>query len=54
MTPGTYPITVLRNVPYLPDTLDFEAYNFTGGTFALQVRTLPGASGAALLTLSNV
>lgn len=53
MTPGSYDITVQRNAPFLPDTLDFEGYDFTAATFALQVRSNRGASGAALLSLTG-
>lgn len=53
MTPGTLALTVQRNAPFLPDTLDFVGYDFTGGTFALQVRLRRGASGDPLLSLTN-
>lgn len=52
MTPGTLPITVYRNVPFV-EPIRFVGYNFTGGTFALQVRTLPGTAGSALIGLTN-
>jgi hypothetical protein len=48
MTPGTLPITVYRNVPFV-EPIRFVGYNFTGGTFALQVRTLPGGEFLWLL-----
>lgn len=53
MTPGSLPLTVQRNAPYLPSTIDFVGYDFTGGTFALQVRAYRGAAGSALLSLTN-
>jgi hypothetical protein len=52
MTPGTLPITVYRNVPYV-EAIRFVGFDFTGGTFALQVRALPGTAGSALIGLTN-
>jgi len=52
MTPGTLDITVYRNTPFVDD-IRFVGLNFTGGTFALQVRLLPGAAGSALISLTN-
>jgi hypothetical protein len=53
MTPGTLNLTVQRNAPYLPDTFDFQGYDFTGATFAMHVRTLRGLTGTALITLAG-
>lgn len=47
MTPGTYDITVQRNAPYLPDTFDFEGYDFSAATFELEVRAYRGTEYAA-------
>jgi hypothetical protein len=52
MTPGTLNLTVYRNVPFV-ESIRFVGLDFTGGTFALQVRLLPGTAGAALISLTN-
>jgi hypothetical protein len=52
MTPGTLNLTAYRNVPFL-EAIRFVGLDFTGGTFALQVRTLPGTAGSALIGLTN-
>lgn len=52
MTPGTLNITAYRNVPFL-DAIRFAGLDFTGGTFAMQVRCLPGTAGDPLLSLTN-
>lgn len=52
MTPGTLTLTVYRNVPFL-DSIRFVGLDFTGGTFAMQVRLLPGTAGDPLLSLTN-
>ena len=52
MTPGVLNIIAYRNTPFI-ETIRFAAIDFTGATFALQVRTLPGASGSALISLTN-
>lgn len=52
MTPGTLNLTAYRNVGYL-EAIRFSGLDFTGGTFALQVRLLPGTAGAALIGLTN-
>lgn len=52
MTPGTLNITVLRNVPFL-DTIRFVGLDFTGATFAMQVRLRRGAAGDPLLSLTG-
>jgi hypothetical protein len=52
MTPGTLNLIAYRNVPFLEE-IEFSGLNFTGGTFALQVRRLPGTAGSALIDLTN-
>jgi len=52
MTPGTLNLTAQRNVPFL-EAIRFVGLDFTGGTFALQVRLLPGTAGSALIGLTN-
>ncbi len=52
MTPGTLNLTAYRNVPFL-EAIRFVGLDFTGGTFALQVRLLPGTAGSALIGLTN-
>lgn len=52
MTPGTLNLTAYRNVPFL-EAIRFVGFDFTGGTFALQVRLLPGTAGSALIGLTN-
>lgn len=52
MTPGSLDIVVYRNTPFVDD-IRFVGPNFTGGTFALQVRLLPGTAGSALIGLTN-
>ena len=52
MTPGTLNLTAYRNVPFL-EAIRFVGLDFTGGTFALQVRDYVAAEGSALLTLGN-
>lgn len=52
MTPGTLNLTAYRNVPYL-EAIRFVGFDFAGGTFALQVRLLPGTAGSALIGLTN-
>lgn len=52
MKPGTLPLTVYRNVPYI-EAIRFRALDFTGGTFAMQVRPIPGATGTPLISLTN-
>jgi hypothetical protein len=52
MTPGTLNITVYRNVPFL-EAIRFVGLDFAGGTFALQVRLLPGTAGDPLISLTN-
>lgn len=52
MTPGTLNLTAYRNVGYL-EAIRFSGLDFTGGTFALQVRLLPGTAGSALIGLTN-
>jgi len=52
MTPGALDIVVYRNTPFL-DSIRFVGLDFTGGTFALQVRLLPGTAGSALIGLTN-
>jgi hypothetical protein len=53
MTPGSLNLVVQRNAPYLPDTIDFEGFDFTAATFALQVRAYRGATGDPLLSLTG-
>lgn len=50
--PTTHNITVPRWVPVLL-TIDVEAFDYTGGTFAMQVRSYKDAPGAALISLVN-
>ena len=52
MTPGALDIVVYRNTPFLDD-IRFVGLDFTGGTFAMQVRLLPGTAGSALIGLTN-
>lgn len=52
MTPGALDIVVYRNTPFLDD-IRFVGLDFTGGTFAMQVRLLPGTAGSALISLTN-
>ena len=53
MTPGNLPLSIQRNTPYLPDTIDFEGYDFSAATFAMQVRSRRGATGDPLISLTN-
>ncbi len=50
--PTTHNLRVQRNAPALI-TVDLVGYDFTGGTFAMQVRAYRGASGSALISLTN-
>jgi len=52
MTPGTLNITAYRNVPF-KEAIRFVGLDFSGGTFALQVRLRPGTAGDALISLTN-
>jgi hypothetical protein len=45
-------IVVYRNTPFVDD-IRFVGLDFTGATFALQVRLLPGTAGSALIGLTN-
>jgi hypothetical protein len=53
MTPGTWPLTVYRNAPFVETIAEFEAIDFTGATFAMQVRDYRDAEGAALIDLAG-
>lgn len=50
--PTTLNLRVQRNAPWLM-TMAIEGYDFTGGTFAMQVRAYRGAAGSALIGLTN-
>ncbi len=52
MTPGTLPITVYRNVPFL-DSIRFVGLDFTGGTFDHAGPPAAGTAGDPLLSLTN-
>lgn len=52
MTAGVLDIPVNRGTPF-SDDIPCEGYDFTGGTFLLQVREYKGAPGAPLLELTN-
>ena len=52
MTPGTLDLRVQRWAPFI-DTIAFEGFDFTGATFALQVRQYRDAAGSALISLTG-
>lgn len=52
MTPGTVPITVYRNTPFA-DSVRFVGLDFTGATFAMQVRLQKAAEGDPLIDLAG-
>lgn len=52
MQPGTLHLQAQRWTPFV-HTTDFVGQDFTGATFAMQVRLRRDAPGAALITLGN-
>lgn len=52
MTPGRLDLSANRWTPFIY-LIAFEGYDFTGATFAMQVRLYRDAAGSPLIDLSN-
>jgi hypothetical protein len=52
MQPGTLPLRAQRWTPFVY-TIDFVGQDFTGATFAMDVRLRPDAPGSALIALAG-
>lgn len=52
MTPGQLDIRANRWAPFVY-SIDFEGYDFSAATFAMQVRMFRDGTGAALIDLTN-